>query len=329
MTGIPPAPAPHPTAARLETLIVILDRGAVAFCNYANPHFGAAKADWMPLDVLRQARGYAAERGLRLIYLWGKLHRAGGLCAGDRQGAAREHRAGGPPASPRRGRARAGSVRCGRLRPPLRAAHRKRHSPPGPQGPAAAGRHLLPAGPQGQATEREPLRRGTIPAGRSRRLPQHTRRHGRPSGPLRLARRGPGMQPADRPVDAQRHQPLRRGDSPPDGRAQRPLLPVPGLLLSRRGRSRRQPFRRPGHSQHPPLDRRVRPHLPALRRLPMPALHSAEQAIDGRNQHALARAVRRRAHRARGLPAAAREAARRRAAEGTGPGGRDSPSGAS
>ncbi|MGA2033137.1 MAG: CXXX repeat peptide maturase [Thermoguttaceae bacterium] len=72
MTGTPPTRTLHETGARIETLIVILDSAAVAFCNYVNPHYGAAKPDWMPLPVLREARRFAAEKGLRLIYLAGR-----------------------------------------------------------------------------------------------------------------------------------------------------------------------------------------------------------------------------------------------------------------
>jgi len=72
MTGTAPAGISRVTGSRMESLIVMLDRGAVAFCNYANPLEGAAKPDFMPLPVLKAARRFAHERALAPVYLLGR-----------------------------------------------------------------------------------------------------------------------------------------------------------------------------------------------------------------------------------------------------------------
>jgi len=56
----------------MQSLIVILDQHAVAFCHYDNPTAGAPRPRWMGLDVLQAAVRFAQEKGLSLIYLLGR-----------------------------------------------------------------------------------------------------------------------------------------------------------------------------------------------------------------------------------------------------------------
>lgn len=56
----------------MESLIVILDHGAIPFCNYVHPHYNSAKPQWMSAARLEKAVHFAAINGLRLICLLGR-----------------------------------------------------------------------------------------------------------------------------------------------------------------------------------------------------------------------------------------------------------------
>ena len=72
MMGARPPQFSNEPGSVLESLIVILDRGAVPFCNYVNPSYNSAKPEWMPLEVLKKAVGLAKTKRLQLICLSGK-----------------------------------------------------------------------------------------------------------------------------------------------------------------------------------------------------------------------------------------------------------------
>jgi CXXX repeat peptide maturase len=55
----------------MGSLIAILDRGAAPFCHYVNPHYHAARPQWMPPAVLEKTVRFAQDRRLRLLCLMG------------------------------------------------------------------------------------------------------------------------------------------------------------------------------------------------------------------------------------------------------------------